>query len=514
MNKPLNFGLGRNVYQNITRPSAAQLFGQQPAAGVGVQEPVSPDIMPLRRAVIEQQMRPRLTPAQQFTAMTPPQAPPPRPDRPKRGLLDGMLPGAGTPEAAGLGAAGQRMLELSGYSKMPIPMSQILGEAAKAYTTTRQETAASQAAAERQRQQDAIAARREELELANIRSQIAERDRPDAATDQKPLSPAGKYAYDLGHKPGTPEFQAAIKEYREKMGQTESSLTALQKEARQIFPDSIEKQNEFIQTARQRLAGVPKRDGFVLDENNVRVGRSIFDPATSRFMVVDDATGLRRELKPGERPISDSDRTTLLISQDKHYTRRKDLLSEKLSANKLIDYAQSVGKTTQGAGRLVDQFMAGFNTFIGKKKLSEEQLALLTSQGKLQGLLGAFRIETVGGGVMTEQDALRVIQYLGGDLTALQNKERVKEALSFVLDQKIARYNDEALIYNEQQALRGVRNPDDFIEPLDGLSEEFRRAFEPETQTQTTDGNLPPVPEGVDPEVWAAMTDEERALWP
>lgn len=138
--------------------------------------------MPFRRAVIEQQMRPRMTPAQQFTAMTPPQAPPPRPDRPKRGLLDGVLPGAGTPEAAGLGAAGQRMLELSGYSKMPISMSQILGEAAKAYTTTRRETAAEQAAAERQRQQDAMAAEMQKAQLANIRSQIAERDRPPVPT--------------------------------------------------------------------------------------------------------------------------------------------------------------------------------------------------------------------------------------------------------------------------------------------------------------------------------------------
>lgn len=181
MERRLNFGLGANVYRNLTRPSAIQFLQQQPAPALGPRPQVSQGLLPLRRAVLEQQMRPRMTPAQQFTALTPPMAPPSRPDRPKRSLLDGILPGAGTPEAAGLGAAGQRMLELSGYTRVPRTMGEILGEAAKAYTTTRSEAAATQAAAERQRQQDAIAARREEIELANIQSQIRQREKPPAA---------------------------------------------------------------------------------------------------------------------------------------------------------------------------------------------------------------------------------------------------------------------------------------------------------------------------------------------
>lgn len=63
-----------------------------------------------------------------------PKAPPSIGDR-----IAGMLPAAGTPEAAGLGAAGARMLQLSGYSDKPIAMSQILGEAAQAYMDTSRE---------------------------------------------------------------------------------------------------------------------------------------------------------------------------------------------------------------------------------------------------------------------------------------------------------------------------------------------------------------------------------------
>lgn len=67
--------------------------------------------------------------------------------------IAGILPAAGTPEAAGLGAAGARMLQLSGYSDRPISTSQILGEAAQSYMKEAKEARAAQAAAELAKQQ-------------------------------------------------------------------------------------------------------------------------------------------------------------------------------------------------------------------------------------------------------------------------------------------------------------------------------------------------------------------------
>ena len=54
---------------------------------------------------------------------------------------------------------------------------------------------------------------------------------------------------------------------------------------------------------------------------------------------------------------------------------------------------------------------------------------MLPLQRANQALIGRFRIETVGGGVMTEQDALRIIANLGGDVNALQNPEIVAQQI-------------------------------------------------------------------------------------
>lgn len=483
MRNPLQYGLTK-------RPSATQFLqaADQPATG-GALNPLR--LMQLRQSVIEQQMRPERTAAQQMMAMptrmkpAPAVKPPSLSDR-----VSGMMPAAGTPQAAGLGAAGAKMLQLSGYSDKPIAMSQILGEAAQAYTTAKKETAAEQAATlaakqelERQREKDA-------LEAENIRSQIRTREAPKEQDARKPMSPAGKYAYDMGFEFGTPEFQAAVEEYNQKMGSVEkTALTALQKEAAQIYPDSPEMQKEFILNARQRLAGVPKRDGIALDSNGRRVGRTLFEPQSGTIKVIDDETGETRPLGQGERSISNADKTTFLIPQKDHYKKRRELVGERVSVKKLQSYAQSVAGTKQGFGRLVDRISAGAKTFFttGKngKPLTQSEFDLLRSEGKLQGLLGAFRLETVGGGVMTEQDALRVISYLGGDIDALQNKQKVQDALQVILDEKLIRYNDEIKTYNEQQSLRGIKDEGEYLQPIDI---DLSPLFEPKGATTASEG--------------------------
>jgi len=167
------------LYGNVQRPLATQFLGLADQTGTGA--PIGQGLMPLRQAVLQQQMRPQRTAAQQMMALPTriqqqaPKAPPSLSDR-----ISGMMPKAGTPQAAGLGAAGAKMLQLSGWSDRPVAMSQVLGEAAQAYTTARKETAAEQAATlqaqqelERQREKDA-------LERKNILSQIAEREKPKA----------------------------------------------------------------------------------------------------------------------------------------------------------------------------------------------------------------------------------------------------------------------------------------------------------------------------------------------
>jgi hypothetical protein len=190
--------LGQRALQSLNRPSALQFIGT-PQMGAPATQPVPQNIMGLRQKVLEQQMRPQMTPAQQFAQMTaglPAMERTPAPDRPKGlgGLLSGMIPEAGTPEMAGIGAAGQKLLELSGYRQVPITTAEALGQAAGAFTQARgaalqqqKEEQAAQAAAERQamldaRQArlDAMAAEKQAMDIANIKSQIKQREKPDA----------------------------------------------------------------------------------------------------------------------------------------------------------------------------------------------------------------------------------------------------------------------------------------------------------------------------------------------
>jgi hypothetical protein len=83
--------------------------------------------------------------------------------------LSGMLPASGTPEMAGLGAAGRTLMQLGGYQKEPMTLGQILGIGAEkgleamqarrdAIAAAKEKKAAAEAAAEEkeyQRQQDA-----------------------------------------------------------------------------------------------------------------------------------------------------------------------------------------------------------------------------------------------------------------------------------------------------------------------------------------------------------------------
>ena len=212
MRNPLQYGATQ-------RPSAIQFLqaADQPATG-GAIDPLR--LMQLRKSVIEQQMRPQRTAAEQMMAMptnvrTPAVKTPSLGDR-----ISGMMPKAGTPQAAGLGAAGAKMLQLSGYSDRPIAMSQILGEAAQAYTTAKKETAAEQAATlaakqelERQRKKDALEARLTEARISEIYNKS-----PDETSLVKNLREAGI-------DPSSPEGKQIIVDYLTKGGGTDVTVT-------------------------------------------------------------------------------------------------------------------------------------------------------------------------------------------------------------------------------------------------------------------------------------------------
>ena len=128
--------------------------------------------------------------------------------------------------------------------------------------------------------------------------------------------------------------------------------------------------------------------------------------------------------------------------------KRDEIIDLERGLGKLQSYMKNVKDAGQGYQRLAQSISTNIKTFFDSGKLTPAELAQQVAKGQLQGLLGAMRIETVGGGVMTEQDALRVINNLGGDVTALQNPEVVGQALKRLFEEKLARYAPAVRDYN------------------------------------------------------------------
>jgi len=114
-----------------------------------------------------------------------------------------------------------------------------------------------------------------------------------------------------------------------------------------------------------------------------------------------------------------SDKMTPKQFSDLTQTIQQDISS----INTLNNYTDMFKDMDSGLRLVVGKFLAEVKTAVGKDKLTEKELTTLQSSGVLQGLLGKFREDVVGGGVMTEQDALRVLSALGGDISATRNPE-------------------------------------------------------------------------------------------
>lgn len=177
----------------IGRKSPADFFTQQatPTMALPVRRPTAPqrlsapsqqplDIAGLRRQVLAQSAAataPQSRQALMAKYGLAPTAPAPKPSPMQR--LSAALPAAGTPQMAGLGAAGRTMLELSGYQPIAQAPSigQILARSAEAgIGAMEKKQAAEQAAAEKKAADEAAAAKlAEEQRIARETLYLKER---------------------------------------------------------------------------------------------------------------------------------------------------------------------------------------------------------------------------------------------------------------------------------------------------------------------------------------------------
>jgi hypothetical protein len=146
-------------------------------------------------------------------------------------------------------------------------------------------------------------------------------------------------------------------------------------------------------------------------------------------------------------------------------------------------------ESREGAGTGVDfaknYLGAQFKTLLGgKKKLTESERDAVVAKGTLRALVGKFRIDTVGPGIMTEEDARRIEDALGGAMVT-GNMEKVNIMLDkLVRDAKsraaLLRTNLEASQKINPQL--GMYNlPDPYVQGDTSGDAEFE--YDPDTDT-------------------------------
>ena len=150
----------------------------------------------------------------------------------------------------------------------------------------------------------------------------------------------------------------------------------------------------------------------------------------------------------------------------------------------------------------LDDFKGGFSGKIGVLKskfktffdqdLTPQELAARAAIGDQEGLLGMFRTEVVGPGVLTEADAQRVMRKLGGyagDWTA--EPELIRRAVSEVMQEKYVAYQEAVGIHNQLAPAVGLPVRNIVNAPISGLSQSMIDA-------------------GYDEEDWSLMTYDEK----
>lgn len=121
--------------------------------------------------------------------------------------------------------------------------------------------------------------------------------------------------------------------------------------------------------------------------------------------------------------------------------KRKELHGTELTLNSLDRVIGRYDNMDQGLGVVANTLGSWYNT-LTEQGLTPEQINQAVQKGELQGLIGKNREAIVGGGVMTEQDALRVLSALGGDISVLQNPQVAQQLLTQL-------YTDNKFLYEQ-----------------------------------------------------------------
>ena len=123
------------------------------------------------------------------------------------------------------------------------------------------------------------------------------------------------------------------------------------------------------------------------------------------------------------------------LSAAGHFKLGQSITADVTSQKQFEKYMNAATSGPVGLNLLAKQFIAEITTaFSGR--LTQDQVNLMSQPGQLQGLIGRARIPIIGGGVMTNQDAERVVTALGGDVNLWRSPDVVAKVIKTVMDEK------------------------------------------------------------------------------
>mgnify|MGYP003634384944 FL=1 len=151
---------------------------------------------------------------------------------------------------------------------------------------------------------------------------------------------------------------------------------------------------------------------------------------------------------PNARPYVASEASNYIMDIKEFMKQSKVVMENEQSLDALASYVKTFDDADTGFNRIGTEIVNWFNTLASVDGTTAEALAQGKGSAKFQALIGRFREEVVGPGIMTEFDAERIIAALGAEPSALQNPYRMKAILKDVFEQKIGVYDEALKLYN------------------------------------------------------------------
>ena len=227
------------------------------------------------------------------------------------------------------------------------------------------------------------------------------------------------------------------------------------------------------------------QQGAIQAVRNTNTGQIGTVDQNGKFEPIDSATMM---------PMTTSD-ANVFLDQTQFKKLSDELINQENGVKQINRFIEGVGGLPQGIDKLSKSASAAIKTIFTKEPLTEEEKQLGFSRARQQGLLGALRTTILGPGVLTEIDAQRILDRLGGDISSVDtNPALLKEIVGEVLADKMNQYEENLNIYNTHVAGRygswGVGQ---------------RKRVVPFTES-----NLTSIPQGMDFDVWNAMTPDEK----